>query len=175
MSAWITVYCNRALGDLHARQLSAGLRGDDSRAIAGVDYRTLAEDYGIDESLIENCSIAISVKEPPDASHAWYSVSFSSIGSDPVTIYRWMQPERVSEEVSEMLERLGADDGELASRLKHTREVVGIELTSSQLADMGVVVAFEIARYIAQRGSGVVIDDADHAMCVRDGEFVPIS
>jgi hypothetical protein len=175
MSAWITVYCARPLGDLPPSELLAGLRGDDPCALAGVDYLTLAEDYRIDESLVENCAKTLCVEALHAGPDDWYGVGFSSMGSAPLTLHRWTQPERVAEEVSEVLEQLSLSDGVLSRRLQSSREVIGIEMARSQLADMGVVVAFEIARFLAQRGNGVVVDDSDRAMHVEAGQFLPIA
>lgn len=174
MSNWITIYCARALGSLSAVELAAGLRGDDPHALAGVDYRTLSEDYGIDESLVENCARTLSVKESTDVRYGWYRVDFSTLGSDPLTLYRWSQPERVAEEVTEVLGRLEITNSVLARRLKTSCEVIGIELKPSQLADMGVVVAYEVARYLAQRGDGIVVNEADEILFVRGGAFLPV-
>ena len=174
MSNWITIYCVRPVGNLSAIELAAGLRGDNPHALAGVDYRTLAEDYGIDESLVENCARNVSVKELTDVEHGWYRVDFSTLGTDPLIIYRWSEPERVVEEITEVLDRLEITDSVLAKTLKKTCEVIGVEMTLSQLADMGVVVAYEAARFLAQRGDGIIINDADELLFVRGGEFLPV-
>jgi hypothetical protein len=52
------------------------------------------------------------------------------------------------------------------------REVVGIELGFGQLEDMGLVIACELARYLAQKGDGIFVDDNNEWYAVADGEFV---
>jgi hypothetical protein len=57
--------------------------------------------------------------------------------------------------------------------LNACREVIGIELGFSQLQqDVGLVIACELARYLAQKGDGVIVDDELEWFAVVDGEFV---
>jgi hypothetical protein len=52
--------------------------------------------------------------------------------------------------------------------------VIGLELGFSMLEDMGVVLAYELARYLAQKGDGVIVDDDDRWQVIERGAFSPI-
>ena len=59
--------------------------------------------------------------------------------------------------------------------LRRSVAVVGIEMGYSQLEDMGVVFAYELARYLAQKSEGIICNDEDMWLRVIDGAFDPIT
>ena len=48
-------------------------------------------------------------------------------------------------------------------------EIVALELGFPMLENMGIVIAFEAARYFAQKGDGVIADDDDRWHRVENG------
>lgn len=60
------------------------------------------------------------------------------------------------------------------ARLAKTKEIVALELGFPMLEDMGVVIAFELARYLAQKGDGLIVDDEDQWQETQDGAFVEL-
>lgn len=60
---------------------------------------------------------------------------------------------------------------EVESTLAGCREIVALELGASRFGTMGVVLAYEVARYIAQKGEGVFVDDENQWLAVRRGAF----
>lgn len=91
----------------------------------------------------------------------------------PVIVHVWTEPERVREEVEEAIEVRAAPPS-VSSYLERCRAVVGIELGYSMAGTMGVVLAYEVARYIAQTYDGVVVDDDDRWERVDRGVFVSV-
>jgi len=59
-------------------------------------------------------------------------------------------------------------------RLIGVKEIVGIELAPSMLSDMGVVFAYELARYLAQKADGVIVDDDGTWQEIARGGFSPL-
>ncbi len=178
MPAWITVYCGRLVGPLSGTDLRRGILGGDPSALAGVDYLTLAEPFDIDdEDIVDETIQQLEVVADVDPDPDLYEVRYRREELRPIVVHRWRQPDRVREEVTEVLELrdLEIPDPRLADRLRDSREVVGIELGFSQLEDMGVVVGYEIARYLAQRGDGLVLDEGDRWVRVVEGAFVPVA
>ena len=47
-------------------------------------------------------------------------------------------------------------------------------LPQARLTDMGVVLAYELARWLAQKGDGVIVDDDNRWQFVEDGAFRPL-
>ncbi len=99
-------------------------------------------------------------------------VSFGD--SRPIVVHVWSTPERVAEELSEMHE-VRSPPKSLHEPLKATKEIVGIELGFSHLENLGVVIAWEIARYFAQKGDGLIVDDDDRWQRIDDGAFFEIA
>ena len=155
MPAWLTVYCRKPLHAMDAERLSLGITHRDPEAPAGVDYPTLAEGYDIDEDDAAAALSALTVREDRGGLEVFYGPT------RPLVLHRWTARERVVEEIAECRE-VRAPPASVGDRLDATAEVVGIEMGFSQLEDMGIVLAFEIARWLAQRGDGLIVDDEDH-------------
>ena len=157
MASWISVYCRSSLDAVTARKLAAGIRDKDNDAPAGVDYLTLAEQYGVDDAAVRAALASLSVSK-------WSGGFVLAYGAKlPVRVHRWTDPARVAAELAE-----------LPRTLADVVEVVGIELMASQLRDFGVVVAYEVARYLAQKGNGVTRDLGGVFGVVRRGAFVDL-
>jgi hypothetical protein len=133
MASWISVYCQDSLAKLTAKQLLAGIDVDEDAAEAG--------------------EAALAVEDNDDG----FIVTYGSRRG--VFVRRWADAARVREELEEARAHKGSKAVE--ERLGKTTEVFGIELGASQLSDFGVVVAYELARYLAQKGHGIICD-LDH-------------
>ena len=166
MPWWLTVYCKRELA-LTPRELKRGIRGEDDTALAGVDYLTLSEWYGLDETEVKPALSKLAVKARSKRS---LDVEVSYGGSRAIVVHPWTTTERVAEELSEARANRSPPPA-AATWLDACRAIVGIELGYSQLEDLGIVLAYEIARYLAQKGEGVIADDDGKWQCVREGAF----
>ncbi len=166
MASWISIYCTRSLAELTAKQLLKGITGKDAKARAGVDYLTLAEDYDVDEDAAEAAEDALAIERSDDGFIVTYGTK------RPVFVRRWAKTVRVASELEEAREHEGSKAVE--QRLGKTTEVIGIELGASQLTDFGIVVAYELARYLAQKGRGIICDLDHHWSEVVDGGFAEL-
>jgi hypothetical protein len=152
----------------------AGAQGKDARAPAGEDYYTLAEDYGIeDEAAVEDALAALHVSHEHESGLGCEVHYRPDDSTRPIAVHAWTDVARVKEECSEAVE-VRSPPASVVERLAQTQAVVGIELGFSQLEDMGVVLAYELARWIAQRGDGVIVDDDDRWMSVSQGAWVDL-
>lgn len=169
MSLWITVYCRASTLDVTPQQLLDGIRGRDPSALAGVDYQTLAEDYGVDDSLAKESISALRVAAPDDGCDGYTIVRGGLM--EVIHVRRWRDPDRVMEEIAEAVTNGESNPAPAVIAVKSSCEVVGIELRPHQLEDMSVVVAYEVARYVAQKGHGVIWTDEGRWLRVVDGIF----
>jgi hypothetical protein len=173
MAWWLTVYCRNSVATLDAQQLADGLRDRDPQARAGVDYRSLAEEHELAEDelneALEQLSVVAVSPKPLDLEIRYRR----DPQSRPIVVHLWTDPARVAEEIDEAGESREPPDSVLPY-LSACREVVGIELGFGQLQDMGLVLASELARYLAQKGDGVFVDDEHEWYVVADGEFTEI-
>src|SRR5688572_28588091 len=103
------------------------MRGRDSSAIAGIVYRTLADDYEIDGGLVDTALAGLTVRSL--GSHGeGYEILFDSPAERPLSVRRWHQQDRVAEEIREIVERADDHPAEAIRRVRASREVIGIEL-----------------------------------------------
>ncbi|MEZ4403953.1 MAG: hypothetical protein R3B06_28270 [Kofleriaceae bacterium] len=167
MAYWLTVYCRRSVRGIDAAALAAGLRGLDPAAPAGEDYQTLAERFDVDEAEVAPALAALTVV----ASAVGWEVRYrADPAARPLTIHVWSAPAQVAEELDEA--RDCRNPPPLAEQLLGAVvEIVALELGWSMLEDMGVVLADEAARFLAQRGDGVVADDEARWRLVVDGAW----
>lgn len=164
MAWWLTVYCRKPIAGLTPEHLMAGITGRDREASAGDDYLTLAEGYDVDEALVKPALRALTISKDLEVGYG---------DQRPIVMHVWTSAERVAEELEEMRE-VRSPPASLVTRLAQTKEIVGIELGFSQLETMGVVFAYELARYLAQKGDGVIVDDDDRWQRIADGAFEEI-
>jgi len=173
MAYWLTVYCRKPVSSLSPAQLLAGIRDQDPAAPAGVDYWTVAEDFGIEDEAVVDAALDVLHVRPEGATGLdGLEVGYrSEAEARPIVVHCWSDPERVAEEIREAEENRSPPP-RVRERLRASTEVVGLELGFSQLEDMGIVIANELARWLAQKGDGVVADDDDGWMAVRGGGWV---
>ena len=165
MPAWISIYCTESTDDVRADQMLTGIRVSD--------YWTLAEHYGIDEDLVDPALALLKIDSDDDG----WELCYRPAGERQLAIHRWASRDRTTEEVDEVLESFEDDSNELANRilghLSKVQTVIGIEMGFSQLEDMGIVFAFEIARWFGLHKGGLIRDDEGNwSMIARNASFV---
>lgn len=170
MAWWLTVYCRKRVADLSAEQLEIGLRNGDPSAPAGVDYAELGDEYELDDEVVEAALAHLVVERTGDGPLDVHVRYRSEADARPIVVHFWQQGARVAEEIQEAIDNREPPEPALA-RLRAATEVVGIELGFSQLRDMGLVLACELGRYLAQKGDGIFVDDDNEWYAVVDGEF----
>jgi len=89
-------------------------------------------------------------------------------------VHRWIEHGLVAEEIEEARDRVAEVSRTITQHLSETREVVGIKRGVSQLHDFGVILAYEVARYLAQRGDGLIRNDQHQWLAIEKGAFVPV-
>ena len=134
---------------------ASALRGGVRCAPAGIDYRTLAEDYpvgrteaGIEETARAAAVLTVAARTDADGLGAELAVEFGN--SRPITVHRFVAP-ALHHAVAIAL----GDTEDLAD----PAELIGIRFWQQHQRDPGIVVAYEAARYLAQFGDALVIDD----------------
>lgn len=153
MPAWVTVYCFEPIGEMpDSETLSKEIRNND--------YWTLAEDYDIDESLVDVALANFRIENDGSG----FSLHYGQQDARPLTVHYWTNQDRVVEEVQEVVERLGDDTRSqtIKGHLKNAKAVVGIEMGFTQLEDMGIVFAYEVARWFGRHRGGLIKDDDDN-------------
>ena len=174
MAWWLTIYLSEPLGALSGDQLLKGIQSQDTEAYAGVDYYTLAEDYELEEdevgAALARLRFEHTGKDPPLDGAVHYQAEDDA---RPLVIHQWRSSARIAEELEEADQVRSRPSG---VSLGGTREIVAVELGFSQLEDMGIVFALEVARYLAQKGKGFIVDDENQWFRIDDdGAFEALS
>ena len=168
MSAWISVYCTHSLAQVTPAALDA--------ALAQADFWTLAEIYAIDEAQVIPALACLRIESENPTEFQHYNVIYREPKYRPVCITRCAGAAVVAQlaelHATLMAQGMGAN-AEIIRHLEQVIEIVNIELGYTQLADMGLLIAYEIARFLAMLGNGLVQDAAGSWWRIgQQGEFV---
>ena len=167
MAAWFTVYCTRSVRHVTAADLTA--------ALGAVDFYTVAEGFGIeDEAAGERAAGALRAQPAAGDSGEWFEVRYRPAKYRPLAVYLWADPERVRQELTESQEeylagRKGRGVAQVRAALTAVVEVAAVELGLGQLEDIGLVIAGQVAEYVAGVGAGLIRDTGDEWWAVRRG------
>jgi hypothetical protein len=157
MAAWITVYA------LQPAELSPA---DVLAALHATDLHTLAEAFDLDEPVVDAAVAALRMNAGAGLDGA--CLHYRAPELRPIQFHRWCEPDRVAEELSEVRDG-GELDPEVDAGLAGVVEVVALELGWPMLEDMGVVIAWEVARVLAHATGGLVKDHDDYWWRVDEG------
>lgn len=144
MGYWIRVYNQHPLGQFSAEMLQA--------ALSGANFDTLCAQYGLDPALIGPVRKHLAVELPVRQRVPLILVRYAPRSQPPLVVTEQ------SLDRSLHAESLGAGlPASVRARLMQAQFVYMIELLEIQLTDMGLLLAYEFARWAAQRGSGIVL------------------
>ncbi len=122
-------------------------------AVTESNYQTLCRQYGLDPALIEPAREHLHLAGPSVREPRRFALLYGPAGHRPVmvTLFNFDQPARgdLAAVLAEAPETLG-------TFLQEALEGVRIDLSREQLADLGLLLAYELARWAAVSGEGVV-------------------
>ena len=167
MASWFTVYCTRPVRRVATADLAAALRA--------VDFHTIAEGFGIeDEVAVERAVDALRIEPATGKLGEWFTVRYRPAKDRPLVVHLWTEAARVQQELAEardeyLADRNGGEVGQISAILSGVVEVAAVGLGLGQLEDMGLVIAGQIAEYLADAGSGLIRDTDDEWWVLRQG------
>ena len=135
----ICVFNSIPLGPINPQEILA--------AITESNYETLCRQYGLDPAMIDPGLARLSVLAAPKAEAPFFTVVYRTDGDRPivVTVQDWESG------VSDILPPKSLQEAFAA-----TMQVVRIELAEDQLQDLGLLLAYEVARWAAVQGKGLL-------------------
>ena len=148
MLSWITAYCPENIDDVTPESLST---------IRDNDFWTLAEDYDVADELVSPALKLFKIEEAQDG----YQLIYRPDGERQLAIRCWASPDRIDEEISEAKKSIGGSSSAMAESIAATMAVVAIELGAIQMTDMGIVIAYEVARWFGGHKNALIksVDD----------------
>ena len=148
VSHWIMVFAKTKLGQIKPEDVIA--------AVTESNTYTLCEQYGLDPTLIQPALEQIEVAVSVGGQQPLLALRYGPKQHPPVVVTAWdVVVETGSQLQAEMIK--DCDSPVIARNLEETSFIYCVELVASQLGDMGLLLAYELARWIAQRGEGLVL------------------
>lgn len=164
MATWFTIYCTRSVYHVTA--------SDFVSALSAVDFYTVAEGFDIDdEEVIGKALSQLDVKPTLDRDIR-FEVCYRLSKLRPLRVHMWTLRDRVQQELAEAREeyltgRTGPGVSQVCSKLSEVIEIAAVELGISQLEDMGLVIASQIAEYLARVGAGIIRDPGNEWWAIQ--------
>ncbi len=147
MTYWITIYNRQDLGRLKESDFIA--------SITQSDYHTLCEQYDLDENLIAPALSHLRLLKDPGETSSFFLLRYGPEGKRPLVVNRWTVDSEVGQAIlGEAMDRASSDG--IRARLKATNQILTIALAYSQLQNMGLLLGYEIARWSAWQGEGIM-------------------
>lgn len=149
MTYWITVYNPRPVAAPHFDEAAF------LEAITRADFSTLCEQYGLEGALIAPGLEHLRLVREPHAAESFFLLRYGPEKHRPIVVERWETAGDDGKAIlAEALDR--APGAAVRSRLENTVEILALALGASQVEDLGLVLAYEIARWAAGQGGGVI-------------------
>jgi hypothetical protein len=147
MPYWIMIFNQSPLGQFSGESLLA--------AITASNYHTLCEQYRLDPGMIQPALAHLSLEMARGSAATYFLVRYGPQYQPPLVVTRW---EALTDAGRQHLLDFADSPVSVNMRdhLKSTCELVTIEMVEAQLSDLGLLLAYEIARWAAGVGSGVV-------------------
>lgn len=147
MSYWILVFNQRTIHEIDPKMLIA--------ALTRSNFNTLCRQYKLDLSQIKPALENLSIQLAPEGTALAFLLSYRPVGGPPTAIYHWPAG---GEKGKALLAQALTDSGPgiVSGHLQICSQIIGIELSSAQLQDMGLLLGYEVARWAAEQGKGIV-------------------
>lgn len=167
MAEWLSVFCARSVCGITDKDIHAALDHFD------VDMHLIAEGFGIeDDELVDEALSLLRIQPAKGRPDAKFEVHYRPPGSRPIFVHLISKPRLVRERVQESLQRLEKPRSRGAKRVRAhlaaVLEVVDLELGATHFNDMGIVLAGQIAEYLATEGAGLIVDQNNDWWAVED-------
>jgi len=146
--------------------------GEIHSAVTESNLYVLCDQYGLDSAWIETSMAYLDVQVPKLGQVPFFTLQYTPEPAVPIVVNCWRDVERVSSFI-----RLFSTNApnDIQDHLALTREVFGIELSYLQCHDLGILFAYELTRWIAFKGEGVVRAlDGEWYRLNTDKAFLPV-
>ena len=163
----IWIFNQQTLGPFSATALLADIKA--------AHFSTLCRQYGLDPGLIGLAMDHLAVEQGVDDHVPYFLVWYQPRHQPPIIVNRWHVAEIVgNHHLTGEVE--GALPPSIRSSLMRTQSIFSVSLEESQLYNLGLLLAYEIARWVASRGSGYVLglDGAWYRLNAHQA-FIPIA
>jgi len=142
-------------------------------AVTESNFHTLCGQYGLDLALIQPAFAYLKVLSAAEEVGSFFVLAYQPANQRPIIVNRLDVKEHGHRILEPIMGILSSEA--LRSRLSHTREILSVELDPVQLRDLGLLFGYELARWAAFKGEGIVRAlDGQWYRLNRHKAFVPI-
>ena len=121
------------------------------------NFRSLCEQYGLDTALIAPALIHLKLLKTSIQIAPFFLLKYQLEEHRPIVIYQWdCQTKEGSRILSHARQHCESD--RVRQCLDATNAITLISLSESQLEDIGLLLAYEAARWFAEQGRGILCD-----------------
>lgn len=147
MPHWIMIFNQQPLRRFDEKTLLT--------ALTAAHFSTLCDQYGLDPALIGPALDHLAVEMPVGSQVPFFLLRYQPKDQPPIVVTEWDAAVILGEQGLQGVIREHVPAG-VRQHFLSTRAVYSLELDEGQLANMGLLLAYEFARWAAGRGSGIV-------------------
>lgn len=166
MAYWIWIFNQQSLGEIDRNLLA--------QAVTTANFSTLCEQYGIDPVMIAPAREHFEVIAANGGVAPFFLVSYRPDGERPIMVNRWDSSGEIGAQILSQTIHAVANE-QIKLHLLQTQQIFGIELQRTQIEDIGLLLAYEVARWVSFHGQGTVrgLDGVWYRLN-RHQAFVPV-
>jgi hypothetical protein len=148
MSYWIMVFTQHSLGRFD--------KEDVLTVITEANFSTLCDQYGLDPAQIQPALDQLTIETSDVGSLPFFFLRYQPLHRPPIVVTEWAV---AAEAGSRLLAEVGKGNPTLfeGEGLDQSRFIYSMEMVESQLSDMGLLLAYEVARWVMMRLGGVML------------------
>jgi len=143
MDQEILVFNPKSLGKIDPKKLI--------HILLKVNFATLCSQYGLNSALIGLVKVNLNVVVSENRDFPYFLVKYGGDKDRPLFVYERQPESRKGMSIWDGITG-GSNSEEVNTHLSKTNFLVEIELGQKQLSDMGLLLAYEIARWAAVKG-----------------------
>lgn len=148
MPYWIMVFNQHALASFSKESLLS--------AVTTSNFYTLCHQYGLNPGLIQPAMDRLALEMSSGEPMPLFLLRYQDMDQPPIVVTEWNTDAEGGKQL--LLDVVKSLTTPYASdQLANTRFIYAVELVESQLYDLGLLLAYELARWVAVRGSGIVL------------------
>ena len=140
-----------------------------------VHFGSLCRQYGLHPGLIQPALTHLEVISPAEKAVPYFLLRYQVEEEPPLIIFQWPTDQKSGAAWLKAASRQ-VDDIQIQGHLAQTCEIIGVSLNEGQLDDLGLLLAYEVARWAAFKGQGLVYGlDGTWYRLNRHRAFLPVS
>jgi hypothetical protein len=148
MSYWIMIFTQHPLGRFH--------KEDVLTAITEANFSTLCNQYGLDPGQIQPALDQLTIETSEVGSLPFFFLRYQPFHRPPIVVTEWaVAAEAGSRLLAEVGKRFPTPYA--GKQLVETRFIYSVELVESQLSDMGLLLAYEMSRWVLMQSTGIML------------------